>query len=128
MTLYSKFILAVVLLLYLFLGISHSGQQGFWHDEVHTLTFLKGFSVYNFEGSVWSEQDSAYDANYFKHLLAEDNFYSNFSTQILHEGHPPLYFVLLKLWAYGFGTSEIALRSFSLSCGLIIFLILFNLF
>jgi uncharacterized membrane protein len=128
MNLLSKFILALVLLLYLSLGISHSSHQGFWHDEIYTLTFLKGVSVYNFEDSVWSGQDSIYDVDQFKHLLAEDNFYSNFSTQILHEGHPPLYFFLLKLWSYGFGFSEIALRSFSLCCGLLVFLVLFNLF
>ena len=125
---FNKSTIALVLLLYLFLGISHSAQQGFWHDEIYTLTFLKGVSVYDFEGSVWSEQDIPYDVNYFKHLLAEDNFYSNFSTQILHEGHPPLYFIILKLWSSVFGTSEIALRSFSLCSGLFVFLILFNLF
>jgi uncharacterized membrane protein len=128
MNLFNKFILALVLLLYFLLGLSHSRQQGFWHDEIYTLTFLKGVSVYDFEGSVWSEQDVTYDVNYFKQLLAEDNFYSNFSLQILHEGHPPIYFILLKLWSYIFGSSEIGLRSFSLCCGLLVFLILFNLF
>jgi len=128
MNLRSKLILVVVLLLYLFLGLSHSKKQGFWHDEVYTLTFLKGVSVYNFEGSVWLEQDSVYDVNHFKSLLEQDDFYTNFSTQILHEGHPPLYFAALKLWSYVFGASEVALRSFSLCCGLISFLVLFNLF
>jgi uncharacterized membrane protein len=128
MNLRNKLILVIVLLLYLFLGLSHSRHQGFWHDEMYTLTFLKGVSIYDFEGSIWAEEDSLYDVNYFKALLEEDNFYSNFSTQILHEGHPPLYFVLLKVWSYIFGSSELALRSFSLCCGLLSFLVLFNLF
>jgi uncharacterized membrane protein len=128
MNLISKFTLAATLILYLLFGLSYSEKQGFWHDEMYTLTFLKGVSIYTFEGSIWSEQDTIYDVNHFKTLLSEDNFYSNFSTQIMHEGHPPLYFVLLKLWSYLFGSSEVALRSFSLCCGLISFLVLFNLF
>jgi 4-amino-4-deoxy-L-arabinose transferase-like glycosyltransferase len=95
---------------------------------MYTLSFLKGVSIYNFEGSIWSKQDTIYDVNHFKTLLAEDNFYSNFPTLILHEGHPPLYFVLLKPWSYVFGFSEVALRSFSLCCGLISLLVLFTLF
>ncbi|MDB2463805.1 glycosyltransferase family 39 protein [Flavobacteriaceae bacterium] len=114
--------------LYLFTGLSHSAKQGFWHDEMYTLTFLKGFSIYDFEGSFWSRQDTLYDVNYFKTQFEQDNFYSNFPTQILHEGHPPLYFVLLKLWSYIFGSSELGLRSFSLCCGLLSFLVFFTLF
>ena len=121
MNLISKITLGSILIIYLFFGLSYSKKQGFWHDEMHTLTFLKGMSIYPFEGSIWSEQDSIYDVNHFKTLFAEDNFYANFSTLILHEGHPPLYFVLLKIWSYGFGFSEVALRSFSLCCGLLSF-------
>jgi uncharacterized membrane protein len=128
MNLISKTLLAVTLLLYLIFGLSYSEKQGFWHDEMYTLSFLKGVSIYNFEGSIWSKQDTIYDVNHFKNLLAEDNFYSNFPTLILHEGHPPLYFVLLKPWTYVFGFSEVALRSFSLCCGLISLLVLFTLF
>jgi hypothetical protein len=50
---------------------------------MYTLSFLKGVSIYNFEGSIWSKQDTIYDVNHFKTLLSEDNFYSNFSTQII---------------------------------------------
>jgi len=128
MNLISKLSLTVLLILYLLFGLSYSKKQGFWHDEMYTLSFLKGMSIYNFEGSIWSKQDTIYDVNHFKSLLTEDNFYSNFSTQILHEGHPPLYFILLKPWSYFFGCSEVALRSFSLCCGLITLLVLFSLF
>lgn len=128
MNLISKVIISLIFLVYLLLGLSHSKQQGFWHDEIYTLTFLKGVSVYNFEGSIWSGQDTLSDVYDYKTLLAEDHFFSNFSTQISHEGHPPMYFILLKGWSYLFGSTEVALRSFSLCCGLITFLVLFNLF
>jgi uncharacterized membrane protein len=128
MNLLSKVALATILFFYVLFGLKHSSQQGFWHDEIYSLTFLKGVSVYDFEGSIWTELDTIFDAKQIKALLAEDHFNSNFSIQILHEGHPPLYFILLKFWSYVFGSSELALRSFSLCCGVLIFLILFNLF
>lgn len=128
MNLLTKITLVVVFTLYLLIGLSHSAQQGFWHDEMYTLTFLKGISIYNFESSIWSKQESLYYVNHFKTLFNQDNFYSNFPTQILHEGHPPLYFILLKFWSYFFGNSELALRSFSLFCGILSFFVLFTLF
>lgn len=124
----SKIILGLVLLTYAYLGITHSNHQGFWHDEIYTLTFLKGISVYNFEGSVWSGIDGVFNVEYCKNLLNRDEFFSNFRTQILHEGHPPLYFVFLKIWSYLFGITEVTLRSFSLFCGLLSFIILFYVF
>lgn len=128
MNLINRISLAATLILYVLFGLSYSQKQGFWHDEIYTLTFLKGMSIYSFEGSIWSEKDSIYDVAHFKNLFAKDNFYDNFSTQIQHEGHPPLYFILLKFWSYIFGSSEVGLRSFSLFCGILAFLILFNLF
>jgi uncharacterized membrane protein len=128
MKIFFKIILSGLLLTYLYFGLSYSKKQGFWHDEIYTFTFLKGVSVYNFDGGIWTSKDSLYDAFYFKSLLNHDNFYSNFSTQILHEGHPPLYFILLKLFSYAFGDSEVALRGFSILCGISSFLVLFNVF
>lgn len=37
---------------------------------------------------------------------------------LAHDNHPPLYFVLLKLWAGAFGSGDLALRSFSVMCSL----------
>ena len=124
----SKIILSIVLFFYLIFGLNYSKKQGFWHDEMYTVTFLQGVSLYNFEGSIWSKLDSIYDVKKIKTHIANDKFFTNFSTQILHEGHPPLYFIILKLWSYAFGVSEVGLRSFSLICGLISFIVLFSLF
>jgi|LSQX01.2.fsa_nt_gb uncharacterized membrane protein len=128
MNLIKKAVIGILLLLYFFFGIIHSRHQGFWHDEIYTLTFLKGLSVYDFEGSLWSEVDTVFDVKYCQDLFSEDLFFSNFSTQIIHEGHPPLYFVLLKIWSYCLGSNEVGLRTFSLCCGILILLILFKLF
>lgn len=35
-----------------------------------------------------------------------------------HEAHPPLYFLLMKFWRMAYGDGRIALKSFSLVCGI----------
>lgn len=120
-------ILISVLLVYAGLGLYYANSQGFWHDEVYTLTFLKGISAYEFQGSTIHHINTEFSLGMLHQHLAEDYFIENFSTQILHEGHPPLYFILLKMWSGIFGYSELALRSFSLICGIISILVLFTL-
>ncbi len=115
-------------MVYAILGCYYSNNQGFWHDEIYTLTFLKGISAYTFEGSALPSMTHAFPVQYCKDLLHSDNFLRHFHIQILHEGHPPLYFIVLKVWAICFGYSEFALRSFSLLCGLFAITILYNLF
>lgn len=122
-----NWILAIVLTIYTILGLIHSNSQGFWHDEIYTLTFLKGISAYDFEGSTLNLTNGIFQVNEFHDILKSDNFLENFSKQIIHEGHPPLYFVFLKGWSLLFGISEISLRGFSLFCGLLSIIFLFRI-
>lgn len=122
-----NFILLMLLFFYGLLGLIHSNNQGFWHDEIYTLTFLKGISAYTFDGNTLSSFINAFPIQYCKDILQKDNFLSNFHIQILHEGHPPLYFLFLKIWSNIFGYTELALRSFSLISGLLSIKVLFSI-
>ncbi|MGO4819198.1 glycosyltransferase family 39 protein [Flavobacterium sp. W22_SRS_FP1] len=122
-----NFILLMLLFCYGLLGLIHSNNQGFWHDEIYTLTFLKGISAYTFDGNTLSSFTNAFPIQYCKDILQKDNFLSNFHIQILHEGHPPLYFLFLKVWANIFGYTELALRSFSLISGLLAIKVFFSI-
>ena len=88
--------------------------NGFWHDEIHTLAFIRGIGIYPFEGSDFSFFTNYESVGWFKNLLEIDDFYENFHRNIIHEGHPPLYYLLLKIWTNIFGFNEFGLRSFSL--------------
>lgn len=114
-----NFILVMILFCYGLLGLIHSNNQGFWHDEIYTQTFLKGISAYTFDGNTLSAFTNAFPIQYCKDILQNDNFLTNFHIQILHEGHPPLYFLFLKIWSNIFGFNELGLRSFSLISGLL---------
>jgi hypothetical protein len=123
----SKIILCLLLVVYFLVGADYTKKQGFWHDEIYTLTFLQGISAYNFDGSSLSQMNGAVTSHRCKDALSRDNFLNNFKLQIVHEGHPPVYFVLLKGWSELFGVSELGLRSFSLLCGLLFIFLFYNL-
>ena len=88
----NKILLCTILCLYFLVGANYSKKQGFWHDEIYTLTFLQGISAYNFEGNTLDQMHGEITAHSCKGVLGKDNFLNNFRLQILHEGHPPVYF------------------------------------
>jgi uncharacterized membrane protein len=122
-----KIILGLLLGAYCLAGIYYSNSQGYWHDEIHTLTFMQGVSAYEFENSTLNQYQGAIKVSDMKKSLNTDNFVKNFQIEIYHEGHPPLYFVILKPWSMIFGNSALSLRSFSLMCGILCMLLLFIL-
>ena len=123
-----KNIIGLLLLIYGIISIQYSAKQGFWHDEIHTLTFLKGVSAYNFDGGILKSESFPTHANDYKKLIDDDKFLDGIPTLVLHEGHPPFYYLALKLWSKVFGYNEVGLRSFSIFCGLLAFLFMFFLF
>ena len=123
-----KIIVGLILLVYGFISLQYSTKQGYWHDEIHTLTYLKGVSAYNFDGGVLKSESFPTHTNDYKILIEDDKFWDGLPTLVLHEGHPPLYYLALKLWSKVFGYNEVGLRSFSIFCGLLAFLFMFFLF
>ncbi|WP_207534903.1 glycosyltransferase family 39 protein [Desertivirga arenae] len=88
-------------------------RQGFWHDEIYTLSFIKGFDIYLFDGSDLNVFDH-HNVLWYKDWLKKDMYWINLHRNLIHEGHPPVYYILLKLWSYVFGAEETGLRSFSI--------------
>lgn len=119
-----KFGISLLLLFYVILGLRYSSQQGFWLDEIYTLTFLRGVSAYDINGGTLFNTKQIFSVFYLKGFLTCDGFLKNFYSLIINEGHPPLYFLLLKCWSLIFGFSEVALRGFSLFCGTLSFVVI----
>ena len=79
-----KWGLFLSLVIYVTLVLVYSNKQGFWHDEIYTLSFLKGTSAYNFEGSDLYNEQNIFSIEKIKVLLNNDNFIDNFYLQIQH--------------------------------------------
>ena len=120
-------ILAVILVMYAAVALIYCSKQGYWHDEIHTLTTIKGISAYDSKGSFLYEVDNGVNAFTYKEKLSKSSFNDGFYTAILHEGHPPIYYFTLKIWAVCFGYSEFSLRGFSVFCGVLSFIVLFKI-
>lgn len=69
--------------------------------------------------SLWSDEGVSV-------ALAQCDF-ANIARDAAHDIHPPLYYYLLHFWVRLFGSSEIAVRSLSLLCGLLLVLFIYLL-
>jgi uncharacterized membrane protein len=67
------------------------------------------------------QQELWYDEAYSGILVRQD--WSTMLAMIREDVHPPLYYLILKIWSNIFGTSADALRLFSVACGLALLVI-----
>ena len=97
------------------LGVRFPGldAQGLWHDELYTLGNLVGFDLYLFPGADLAQTEAVHPAGFWVERMATDAFWPNLWRNLVHEGHPPLYLLILKAWTLVLGTSASAVRLFS---------------
>lgn len=88
-------------------------NEGLWHDEFYTLALLQGFDPYLFDGSDLRPVEASRPARAYQNELRHDRFWQNLPRNMVHEGHPPLYFLAARAWCALFGSSPATLRAFS---------------
>ena len=98
------------------LRVAAINGQGLWHDELYTLGNLVGFDIYLFPGADLSPTEPVRTAGSMAAVLEEDRFVENLWRNLVHEGHPPLYLLMLKCWTLAFGTTIVWVRGFSVLC------------
>ncbi len=114
-----------------------AGERGLWADEIFSLAMATGHSL--------EHPAAAADPAYFdfvepKDAEPADSFrrYLRFEEQpagagrviravLVSDTSPPLYYLLLHLWTRGLGTSDLALRLFSVLWALAAFPLLWSL-
>ncbi len=114
-------LLALLLLLGLFFRLVNLDQKIFWVDEVLTALRVAGYSKTEVTQQL---------ADGLPHLPAELLAYQQLSPsrgwaeaiRAFRQSpeHAPLYFLLLRGWTEIFGSSVLALRSFSVACSLLL--------
>jgi uncharacterized membrane protein len=87
--------------------------QGLWHDEFYTFSLLRGVDPYLFPGSDLLPVEALRPAGVLQSELAGDQFWSHLRRDMLHEGHPPLYYMCARLWTSALGFSPHTLRALS---------------
>lgn len=94
--------------------------QGLWHDEIHTLALLEGVDPYLFAGADLKPVEPVRSLSYYRRLFEQRGFWAQFPRNIVHEGHPPLYYLALRLVTAVSGTSEAGLRLLSAVSGILL--------
>gem|GEM_PF-581404 len=116
------------------LRIGLAGNQPLWTDEVFTLAMATGHSlehaptVANPALGDFVQLDRPQSAEELRHYMRHDNPPAGLArvvrTLLISDTHPPLYYFLVYGWTLMFGTSDFALRAFSIICSLACFPIL----
>jgi hypothetical protein len=105
-----------------------ASRSGLWADEVFSLAIATGHSLEHPAAAAapslgdFIERDSPVPAEEFQHYLKHDTPPANPARVVravfLSDTNPPLYYLLLYCWTLIVGTSDMALRSFSIACSL----------
>ena len=121
-------ILLAIVMLGLALRVGLLGRSGLWADEVFSLAIATGHSLEQPAAAAqpelgdFVELDHAVPAiefsKYLKHEHPVESPARVIRAVLLSDTSPPLYYLLLYGWTRVFGTSDTALRGFSILCWL----------
>lgn len=117
-----------IFLVALILRLAVAGKSDLWADEIFSLAIATGHSLEHPAAAAranlgdFVEPDQAVPAAEFRRYLAHDNPpatpFRVVRAVFLSDTSPPLYYLLLYGWTLLLGTSDLALRSFSIACSL----------
>jgi uncharacterized membrane protein len=113
----------LALILGIFFRFTHLDQQLYWHDETYTSLRLSGYSAIEVNQTLFAGDVIGSDAfQKYQRLNSEKTVIDTIRSLAIDDSqHPPVYYVLLRWWTQGFGTSITAIRSLSALLSLILF-------
>ena len=125
---YQRWMLVGVFVIAALLWISVAGRSGLWVDEIFSLAIATGHSLEHPAAVAdptkgdFVEPDQPVPAEEFRRYLEHDNPPASpgrvVRAVLLSDTSPPLYYLLLYAWTLISGTSDLALRFFSIVCSL----------
>ena len=114
-------VLGLILLVALFIRVRGLGAESFWTDELFGIVESSGYSIV-----IWPPPGPA-PMGALRHVRLEDaRPIWRIPGAMRWDNHPPLYYVLLRLWREAFGEGEAAVRSLSVVASLLSILVLFD--
>ena len=109
--------LTLLLIALITLGIlfrfTHLDRQVYWHDEARTSLYLSGYGVSELNQEMFTGQPATVaDLQRFQRLRPERSVGDTVAVLATYNSqHPPLYYVLARLWAGLAGDSVTAIRA-----------------
>lgn len=119
--------LIILCLLLLVLGVvfrfTHLDRQVYWHDETYTSLRISGYSAIEVNQSLFNgDVVGIEDLQQYQRPNADRPVWDTVRSLAIEDAqHPPLYYVLVRLWTEALGTSVATIRSLSALIGVFIF-------
>jgi uncharacterized membrane protein len=119
---YLSVFVAIILIVGIFFRCVNLDRKVYWHDEVYTSVRVAGY-----EGDLVSEQIftdkiiSVADVLKFQTIRPNSNILDTLEVLATHPEHPPLYYLLARIWWQLFGSSVTTIRSLSVIFSLLVF-------
>ena len=105
--------LAVILTAAALLRTHDLTRHALWSDEIYTLETSAGFGL---ESKWLNEAGLLEEVPDLLSITPDRPWWTVATTLARDDNHPPLYFLLVRLWRHAFGDGDAALRSFSVAC------------
>ncbi|ERN40589.1 putative membrane protein [Rubidibacter lacunae KORDI 51-2] len=104
------------------LRCTNLGGKVLWHDEVYSASRTAGYIGVNVESELFQNRlVTAADLLTYQQLSPDRGWGNTWEALQTHPEHPPLYYLLLRLWREWFGSSVATLRSLSVAFSLLVF-------
>ena len=105
-------LIIVVLILGIFFRFVNVDRKVFWHDEVHTALRISGYDTPQTKAQIFTGQVIDIAAiQKFQKINPDKNVVNTIISLATDDPHhPPLYYVLTRIWAQLFGDSVASLR------------------
>jgi len=116
-----KLFIVVLLAFGLFFRLANIDEKVYQHDEVMTSLRLAGFRVGEVRQQIAARYEiSIRDLQQYQRVSSERGVFDTLLSLAADDPkHPPLYYILARMWAQAFGDSIIAIRSLSVVMSLL---------
>lgn len=120
---YWRYLFAIILAIGLFFRGVNLDQKVYWYDETITSLRLAGYTKKQFSKKVGDGQIlQIEDLQKYQRPEPQKNLFSTINSLIKENPeHPPLYYILARLWVQVFGYSVAETRSFSAAISVLAF-------
>lgn len=117
----SLIVVGILILLGIGFRVSHLSEPVFWVDEVATVTRVSGYTRAEIVADLADgEGRSPQDLQRYQQVSGDRSWGDTLHALRGSPEHAPLYFLGARLWMQLFGSSVVALRSFSVVLGLLL--------
>lgn len=124
-----RFLFIIILVLGIFFRLANLDHKVYWHDEAYTSLRISGYTAEEVNQNVFNGQViDIENLQKYQRPNPEKGLVDTINTLVIDDAqHPPLYYILVRLWVQWFGNSVAVTRSLSALISLLVFPLVYYL-